>query len=361
MLDRELSLGNLSSAKASVRGPALTHVMYTDDIVLFSKATRKDAKTLASCLEKYCVWSGQSLSRTKSGIFFSKHTTANYKRTIKQLLQMKSLKKDAVYLGAPLFMSRSPSKDFKRLQEKLESKLSGQRSRSLLWAGRCTLITSVAQAIPSYTLLAFHIPTKNYDKLDSLTKRFWWKPKEKEGKFIAWKQWDKLCRPKFVGGLGFKKTKEVNAVLLAKLAWMVALGKQSICMEVLHTKYKVKDNQLRAEPKKIASPTWRVIEDAKNLIVKGACYLLGDGKSINVWEDPWIPWIEVFKPQPRIEVCSQLPFKAHHLFDSSSKTWDANMINEIFASDSALAILTIPIPIPITTRQDKLIWLPNPK
>ena len=35
------------------------------------------------------------------------------------------------------------------------------------------------------------------------------------------------------------------------------------------------------------------------------------------------------------------------------------MINEIFASDSALAILTIPIP--ITLRQDKLIWLPNPK
>jgi len=50
MLDRKLSLGNLSGAKASVRGPALTHDMYADDIVLFSKATRKDAETLASCL-----------------------------------------------------------------------------------------------------------------------------------------------------------------------------------------------------------------------------------------------------------------------------------------------------------------------
>ena len=115
MLDRELSLGNISGAKASVRGPALTHVMYADDIVLFSKATRKDAETLASCLEKYYEWSGQSLNKTKSGIFFSKHTTANCKRSIKHLLQMKSLKKDAVYLGAPLFMSISPSKDFKFL------------------------------------------------------------------------------------------------------------------------------------------------------------------------------------------------------------------------------------------------------
>ena len=175
-----------------------------------------------------------------------------------------------------------------------------------------------------------------------MTRRFWWKPKEKEGKFIAWKQWDKLCHPKATGGLGFKKTKEVNAALLAKLAWMVASGKQSICMEVLRTKYKVKEDWLRAEPKKIASLTWRAIEDAKNLVVKGACYLLGDGKLISVWEDPWIPWIEGFKPWPRIEVYSQLPFKAHHLFDPSSKTWDANMIKEIF--DSSLPLQSSPSP-----------------
>lgn len=90
---------------------------------------------------------------------------------------------------------------------------------------------------------------------------------------------------------------------------MLASGKQSSCMEVLCTKYKVKEDWLRAKPKKITSPTWRAIENAKNLIVKGACYLLGDGKSISVWEDPWIPWIEGFKPRPRIEVYSQLPLK----------------------------------------------------
>ena len=195
---------------------------------------------------------------------------------------MKSLKKDDVYLGAPLFLSRSPSKDFKFLQEKLELKLAGWKSRTLSWAGRSTLITSVAQAILSYTLSAFHIPTKNCDKLDSMTRRFWWKPKENEGRFIAWKQWDKLYRPKAVGGLGFKKTKEVNVALLAKPAWMVASRKHSICMEVLCNKYKVKKDWLRADPKKIASLMWRGIEEAKKLIVKGACYLLGDGNSISV-------------------------------------------------------------------------------
>ena len=46
MLDNELRAGNVSGTKPSARGPAITHVMYTDDIVLLSKATRNDAKRL---------------------------------------------------------------------------------------------------------------------------------------------------------------------------------------------------------------------------------------------------------------------------------------------------------------------------
>lgn len=121
MLDRELVVGNISGAKASARSSALKHVMYANDIVLFSKATRNDARILSNCLDKYCIWYGQSINRCKSGKFFSKHTTNSVRRSIKQQLQMKKLKKDAVYLRAPLFLSRSPSKDFKFLEEKMEA------------------------------------------------------------------------------------------------------------------------------------------------------------------------------------------------------------------------------------------------
>ena len=79
---------------------------------------------------------------------------------------MKRLKKDVVYLGAPLFLSRSPSKDFKFLQDKLEAKLVGWRSNCLSWAGRCTLINSVTKALSVYTLSSFDVPAQNCDKLD---------------------------------------------------------------------------------------------------------------------------------------------------------------------------------------------------
>ena len=152
---------------------------------------------------------------------------------------MKSLKKDAVYLGAPMFLSRAPSKDFVFLEDKLETKLSGWRSNCLSLAGRRNLINSVAQSMLIYTMSSFSIPNKVCNNLDALTRRFWWKPKQKEGRFLAWKAWDSLCYPRKSGGLGFKKAKNINFALLAKLAWMIASKRDSLCMRILRAKYKV--------------------------------------------------------------------------------------------------------------------------
>ena len=74
MLDREILAGRLSGVKASRTNPAVTHIMYADDIVVFSKANSREATILTEWLEKYCSWSGQLINRNKSGVFFSKHT-----------------------------------------------------------------------------------------------------------------------------------------------------------------------------------------------------------------------------------------------------------------------------------------------
>ena len=84
--------------------------------------------------------------------------------------------------------------------------------------------------------------------------------------------------------------------MLAKLAWMVASKRDNICMAVVRAKYKVKYDWLYSDPPKSASPSWRAIEKAKQLIVKGACYIIGDDQSINVWSDPWVPQLQGFKP-----------------------------------------------------------------
>lgn len=235
----------------------------------------------------------------------------------------------------------------------------GWRSKCLPWAGRRTLITSVAQSLPTYTMSTFKVPNKICDKMDSLTRRFWWNPKEQQGGFITRKSWEKLCLPKSSGGLGFKKTKDINISLLAKLAWMVATKRDSLCMQILRAKYKIKHDWLRFNPPRLASPIWKAIKQAKSIIIKGACYLIGDGSSIDVWQDPWVPWYQGFIPKPRDENSTQLSMKVSHLIDHDFHCWKASIINNLFDSASAKAILSISIPsrhIP-----DKLIWVLDSK
>ena len=63
----------------------------------------------------------------------------------------------------------------------------GWRSKYLSWTGMKTLINAVVQSVPNYTMSTFSIPNKVCEKLDSLARRFWWKPNQSKGRFMAWK------------------------------------------------------------------------------------------------------------------------------------------------------------------------------
>lgn len=234
-----------------------------------------------------------------------------------------------------MFLSKALFKDFAFLQDKLEAKLMGWRSKSLSWASRRVLINSTAQSLPNYIMSTFNIPNKVCDKLDSLIKRFWWKPKQQDSKFITWKGRDHLCHPVKEGGLRFKKAKNINKALLAKLVWMVASNRDSLCMKILRLKYKVKKDWLRADTLKKASPIWKAIESTKSIITKGACYMIGDGKSVDVWLDPWVPWIQGFILSPRTGSLSITPLLSSQIINHEFHYWKAPLIHELFNPQDA--------------------------
>ena len=151
----------------------------------------------------------------------------------------------------------------------------------------------------------------------------------------------------------------MNNALLAKLAWMIASKRDSLCMTILRAKYRVRDDWLRREPSRNASPGWKAIEEVKEIIVKGACYLIGDGASINVWLDPWVPWIQNFIPKPAQPAYAETPLMVSMLINGTSHQWKESIIRQIFEPSSAEAILSIPL----AARHglDKLIWVPNSK
>ena len=190
----------------------------------------------------------------------------------------------------------------------------------------------------------FDIPTKVCDKLDALTRKFWWNPKDPNVRYLAWLAWEKLCLPKGIEGMGFRNGKDFNKALLAKLAWMIASNRDSLCINLLRSKYKVRENWIQSEPSKNASPIWKAIEKTKPLIAKGACYLVGNGASINVWMDSWIPWLVGLKPIPKDDSIQQNPLMVSNLISTEDHCWNLPLLNELFNSELVEAIQKIHIP-----------------
>jgi hypothetical protein len=96
-----------------------------------------------------------------------------YNTTSHQRLIARKRAKGVRYFGVPLFLSRNKSKDFAFFKEKLEACTNGWKSKSLSWMGRATLIKSVAQASPVYTMSTCKLSKKLCNELDGVVRRFW--------------------------------------------------------------------------------------------------------------------------------------------------------------------------------------------
>ena len=57
--------------KASRSGPSLSHLFFADDLVLFAKANADNCNAIREVLDTFCRCSGQTVSDSKSKVYFS--------------------------------------------------------------------------------------------------------------------------------------------------------------------------------------------------------------------------------------------------------------------------------------------------
>ncbi|KAH7510783.1 hypothetical protein FEM48_ZijujUnG0088600 [Ziziphus jujuba var. spinosa] len=147
-MDKESGVQRIKICK---NAPAVSHLLYANDLLITCRANKENAKAIVKCLKTYCNW------------------------------------------------------------------LVGWQSHLLSRAGKATLIRTVAQAIPIYTMSTFMVPKGVPRQMDSIIKRFWWSIKPRAKRILALKSWSSICKPKSVGGLGFKRFEDINTALIAKL------------------------------------------------------------------------------------------------------------------------------------------------
>ena len=116
------------------------------------------------------------------------------------------------------------------------NKLSSWQNKCFSSGGKEILIKAVAQAVPAYAISIFRIPQGLCDDIQKAAARFWWGSSETY-KSIYWVRWERLCRAKIRGGLGFRDLSSFNQALVANQGWRILHNPDSFMTKVLKAKY----------------------------------------------------------------------------------------------------------------------------
>ena len=125
--------------------------------------------------------------------------------------------------------------------------------------------------------------------IERMFNAFWWGSKLTKGNGLNWMRWDRLCVPKAFGGMGFRRLHEFNLTLLCKQGWKLMLEPTSLLTQMLKARYFSHSTFLQASLGNNPSYTWRSIWVTLDILRRHNRLSVGDGASILVTKDPWLP------------------------------------------------------------------------
>lgn len=123
-----------------------------------------------------------------------------------------------------LNVSRLPLKptykksDLNFISDKLDRKLQGLKANLLSKIGRTQLINFTISNLSSHIMKALLFPKSILTKLESKTRCFFWSHSNNARKLNTI-SWDRITKPKKLGGLGIRSVEHENKVHLLNLLW----------------------------------------------------------------------------------------------------------------------------------------------
>ena len=129
--------------------------------------------------------------------------------------------------------------------------------------------------------------------------------------------------------------------MLAKQGWRLLTDPSSLCVRVLKGRYFPDSDFWTATKPRSASYTGRSILHGRDLLVQGIRWGIGDGRSVKIISDNWIPGF----PPAILKPISPIPSTAtvHCLMDEETGSWNEENVNAFFSPATAAQILQVPI------------------
>ncbi|XP_021720023.1 uncharacterized protein LOC110687709 [Chenopodium quinoa] len=284
--------GVLHGAKASRNGPIVSHLLFADDSLLFARANQRECEAIVDVLNKYEVASDQKINYEKLEVSFSKGVRQDQRDELMSVLNMRQ----------------------------------GWKDKLLSRAGKEVLLKADIQAIPTYLMGVYKFPCSVIEKIGSAMARFFWGQKGTRRK-VHWRSWAAMCTPKCQGGMGFRDLNVFNDAFLGRQAWRLVIKDDSLLSKVMKAKYYPNCSFLDASLGYVGSYSWRSIWSSKSLVKEGVILRIGNGSTVNIWEDPWVA--DKSRRYVTTEPCKGLN-QVSDLIDFSRFEWNVDLISSHF-------------------------------
>ena len=161
-------------------------------------------------------------------VFFSKAITEEQRVELVDFLGVSEVREYEKYLGLQTVVGRKKKESLNYIKERVWHKLQGWKERLLSQVEKEVLLKAVVQAILTFAMSCFKLPTGLIQDIERLIRKFWWGQRGDQRK-IYWKNWETSCKPKALGGMGFKDLEKFNEAMLAKQLWRLLTNHTSLC------------------------------------------------------------------------------------------------------------------------------------
>lgn len=234
--------------RVSRHAPWISHLLFADDCLIFTQATKRGADRVADILEAYNHGSRQLVNKNKSAILFSPNCTQESKEEVHTSLQIPTEALGERYLGLPTAAERGAADAFNYVSAMVRGMVGGWAEKGLSCAAREVLLKANAQSVPTYPMSCFKLSPVVNRKLTSAVSNYWWGSSLDNHK-LHWLRWEKLMRSKCDGGIGFRDFGLFNKAMLGKQGWRLLTRPDSLCAQVLKGKYYPSSGFLSASKK----------------------------------------------------------------------------------------------------------------
>ncbi len=262
-------------------------LQFADDLLLFFDGNFRSAEVIKVLLDAFSVTSGLKINFSKSFIVPINLESVRA-CNLAQYFGCSTAEFPFTYLGLPLSPKPLRRIDYLPLIEKVDKRLAGWKGRQLSRAGRLVLVNFVLTSIPTLFCSAFRIPAWVIKEVDKIRRGFFWKEKILNNGLSCLVNWEHVCCPKRLDGLGIRNMRATNSALLMKNFWKLYSARSIPWVRIVnHKHYRRRLPCAGGKPPPKCSPIWKGVLTTTGPFHTSAFFTLGDGASASFWYARW--------------------------------------------------------------------------